>query len=634
MAVSLPTLAVALVGTITAWRQTDAAVRQKTRDDALGLAQFVATSFAIVDETKPGTPPRAAHRAVTNAVRSDWAGMKLVTDLRILDRDGVVRWSQRIEEEDRPSPDAARLAAVPVGRTTFNTASAPWARTGSGEVVLPLGGAACGGCHTGDATMRTGTLQLVVGESQLRSEVADLFFRATGFVLAFTVALGLVVFFAVRVFVSRRVARLATAMRRAEAGELVVRAPDLGVDELGQLARAYNRMLATLTDMKAVEIDTQRDLDVARSELSLKAQLEHRVRELQILYDLARTIASTLALDEVLARITEVVPQKLSVPRFSVMVLNAEGLLEVRQAWPQGSEGVTFAIGEGVCGRAAAQLRSEYVPDLEVDTTFKVHSGEAAARGKGSLLAVPMMHGGELLGVLNFERPRKDGFSADEIAFFTAVADQAAIAVQNARLHEQTVVLSVTDPLTGIPNRRHLFGQLDAEIVRAGRFGTQLSVLMLDIDHFKRLNDTAGHSAGDDVLRMVAASLRSAVRKVDTVARYGGEEFVVLLPQVARTEALEVAEKLRRAVESLPPTWAGAQPGAAVTISIGVANLPTDAGERAQLIDCADAALYASKRGGRNRVTAYAPGMEMDPTRQRGPLAQRRRTGEHPIAGA
>jgi GAF domain-containing protein len=324
----------------------------------------------------------------------------------------------------------------------------------------------------------------------------------------------------VRVFVSRRIARLAAVMKRVEDGDLVVRAPDLGRDELGQLARAYNTMLARLTELKAVEIDNQRDLDRARTELQLKAELEQRVRELQILYDLARTIASTLDLGEVLERIAQVVPQKLNVPKFSIMLLNGEGLLEVLKAWPAnvGSEGLTFAIDEGICGRAAASRKSVYVPDLETDTLFKVRGGEGA-RGRGCLLAVPMVHGDELLGVLNFERPQKASFSADEIEFFTAVADQAAMAVKNARLHEQTVALSVTDPLTGIPNRRHLFQQLDAEIARANRFGTQLSLLMIDIDHFKHLNDTAGHSAGDDVLRQVSAILRRTVRKVDTVAR-------------------------------------------------------------------------------------------------------------------
>ncbi|HEX4803585.1 MAG TPA: sensor domain-containing diguanylate cyclase, partial [Myxococcaceae bacterium] len=231
----------------------------------------------------------------------------------------------------------------------------------------------------------------------------------------------------------------------------------------------------------------------------------------------------------------------------------------------------------------------------------------------GSLLCVPMIHQREVLGVLNFQRPSTDAFASEEIEVLTAIADQAALAVKNARLHEETVALATTDPLTGIPNRRHLFAQLDMEIARANRFGTQLSVIMFDIDHFKSFNDEAGHPAGDLVLRQVSAVMKSIIRKVDTIGRYGGEEFLLILPQVTKVEAVEVAEKLRRAVTGAPlevPRNAG------ITVSGGIANLPVDATAWERLIDCADAALYAAKRGGRNQVTCYAPGMELHPARE------------------
>jgi diguanylate cyclase (GGDEF)-like protein len=445
---------------------------------------------------------------------------------------------------------------------------------------------------------------------------------------------------ALRAFLTRPLARLTVAMQRAEEGDFLARSPVISEDEIGRLSAGFNRMVARITAMKASEIDQQRDLDAARVELELKHELEKtneklsgRLQELGILYDVSRALNATLNLKEVLLGITQLVPQRLAVPKFSIMLTNAAGELEVVAAHPTGvgTEGITFAVGEGICGRAAQTRKSVYVPDLETDNTFRTREGSEAA-GRGCLLAVPMIHRGVLLGVLNFERPEKAGISAEEIELCTSVADQAAMAVQNARLHEQTVELSITDPLTGVPNRRHLFQQLDAEINRANRFGTQLSLLMVDIDHFKRLNDSAGHSAGDDVLREVCALMRQRVRRVDTLARYGGEEFVIVLPQVTRTEALEVAEKLRRSVADAPIPHREVQPDKRVTISVGVANLPIDATEQARLVDCADAALYASKRGGRNRCTAYAQGMEMHPGRERGPHAQRRRTtGEVPI---
>jgi diguanylate cyclase (GGDEF)-like protein len=213
--------------------------------------------------------------------------------------------------------------------------------------------------------------------------------------------------------------------------------------------------------------------------------------------------------------------------------------------------------------------------------------------------------------------------------FFAAVADQVGLAVQNARLHEQTVALSITDPLTGVPNRRHLFEQLQAEIARASRFSTPLSILMIDIDHFKHLNDTAGHSAGDEVLREVCNRLKANLRRVDLLARYGGEEFVVLLPQIGAEEALEVGEKLRKSVADAPLQHGATQPDGKVTISVGVATMPLHATEQTKLVDSADSALYASKRGGRNTATMFQTGMENDPTRQRGPKGKES-TGERP----
>lgn len=626
----MPAVLLATIGTVAAWRLTDLAVREKTRADALGLAEFVATSFGAVEETPPGTAPRIAHRAVTNAVRSNWSALQVVSDLRIVGRDGQVKWSREIEEEDKPFANASALLNVAEGRATFEAPSAwlPWSSGAGGEVLYPLGGVACGGCHTGESTMRVGVLALRVSEPKLRTEVARVFTNATWFVTLFVLTIAATVFIAVRVFVSRRVARLAAVMKRAEDGDVVVRAPELGEDELGRLAHAFNRMLGRLTDLKVVEIDTQRDLETARTELELKTEVEKRVGELQILFELSRTIASTLDLEEVLHRVTSEVPGKLDVQKFSVMLLNAAGELEVLNAHPAnvGSEGLTFAVGEGVCGHAARQRRRHYAPDLENEPLFKV-KGEKV---RGSLLSVPMVRGEELLGVLNFERSAPNAFPPTDQDFFVAVADQIALAVQNARLHEHTLELSVTDPLTGVPNRRYLYQQLESELARASRFDSPLSMVMVDIDHFKLLNDTAGHSAGDDVLRKVAQLMKHNLRKVDTLARYGGEEFIVLLPQIDRTEAAEVAEKLRRAIAESGIEQGRTQPLGKVTISVGVATMPRDANDDVKLIDSADAALYASKRGGRNKVTSYEVGMELEPTRQRGRLA-RARTGETPM---
>ncbi len=422
----------------------------------------------------------------------------------------------------------------------------------------------------------------------------------------------------------RPLRQLGRAVHRAAEGDFVVRAvAPAGNGEVARLAASFNHLLARITALQADEVDVQRDLADAHEQLKLQqafeeanALLERRLNELSLLYEVARSFTSTLELPELLARISTHVAERLSIPQFSIMLLNPDGTLEVKTAYPpgQGTERIRFRSDEGACGRAAQTHTAVYIADVESDTAIFV-ARPGAAREIGSLLCVPMIHHEEVLGVLNFQRPQKDSFGSEEIEVLTAIADQAALAVKNARLHEETVALAITDPLTGIPNRRHLFSRLDMEIARANRFGNQVSIVMLDIDHFKSFNDAAGHRAGDGVLRQVAALMKGMIRKVDILGRYGGEEFLLILPQVTKVEAMEVAEKLRRAV-------AGAsldvpRNPSRITISAGIANLPVDATSWERLVDCADAALYASKRAGRNQTTSYAQGMELHPGRER-----------------
>ena len=618
----MPALLVSLGGLALSWRHADQAVNDATRVQALTLSELIAGNFGLAAK-KPNA--EQAHRAVTDAFRSDSRLLQDVSEMRVLDRSGVVRWSRKVEEIGRQWPDASRLlGAPPDSRVSVTSRRA--------EVVRPLGGLDCATCHAGDA-FNLGVLQIGFDEPTLHVQVAQVFRAALVSLLVFALVLFVCTALSLHFFLSRPLRRLAGMMRRAEEGDFLVRAPVTGSDELGQLSEAFNRMLARLTEMKAQEIDTHRDLAHAHEQLSLKVALEQRLTELSLLYDVARSLNSTLELPELFDRVSALVTERMKIPQFSIMLLNPGGGLEVKFSVPRGSaEGMSFAPGEGVCGRAAKSMKAIYVPDLASDGSFLAKGGHVAA---GSLLAVPMVHKNTLLGVLNFERPQPAAFDAAEIELFTAVADQAAMAVQNARLYEETLELSITDTLTGVPNRRHLFARLEMEIARAHRFGTGVSFLMIDIDHFKKLNDAAGHRAGDVTLRQVCDLMRVSVRKVDTLGRYGGEEFALVLPQVSKAEALEVAEKLRASVEQFRFTHGDTQPGGRVTISVGVAHLPTDATTLEKFVDCADSALYASKRGGRNKVSGYAPGMELHPGRERGPHAQKRtRSGEQPAVAA
>jgi diguanylate cyclase (GGDEF)-like protein len=220
-------------------------------------------------------------------------------------------------------------------------------------------------------------------------------------------------------------------------------------------------------------------------------------------------------------------------------------------------------------------------------------------------LCVPMMAHGETLGLLYVEGGVAEPWSDSERRLARTLAEQAALALANLTLREKLRLQSVRDPLTGLHNRRYLEESLEREIQRAERRSTSVGVLMIDLDHFKRLNDTFGHDAGDTMLCALADLFRTRFRGEDIVCRYGGEEFTILLPETSLARAQERAEELRAAAaEARPP---GQNPPIdPVTLSIGVACYPQHGDTGAALLHAADAALYRAKAQGRDRVVMAA----------------------------
>jgi diguanylate cyclase (GGDEF)-like protein len=176
------------------------------------------------------------------------------------------------------------------------------------------------------------------------------------------------------------------------------------------------------------------------------------------------------------------------------------------------------------------------------------------------------------------------------------------LAEANSRLAQ----LAVTDGLTGLYNHRHFHERLQLETERSGRNGLPLSLLMIDVDHFKHYNDQHGHPAGDEVLRQLARLLADGRRANDVVARYGGEEFSIILVETNKFTAAKLAERLRERVATHPFPASSAQPGGSMSMSVGVATFPDDAVDAVSLVRAADDSLYAAKRAGRNRVVMAA----------------------------
>jgi diguanylate cyclase (GGDEF)-like protein len=210
----------------------------------------------------------------------------------------------------------------------------------------------------------------------------------------------------------------------------------------------------------------------------------------------------------------------------------------------------------------------------------------------------PLVFDERLMGALqvNSDDPSRV-WQENEVLLLRTVADQVAVAVNHAGLFAQIQQQALTDALTGCYNRRSFEMQLEKEIMMAKRTHQPLSLLMLDLDRFKHLNDTAGHDAGDDALRQLSGCFREELRGIDSAARFGGDEFALILPQALAEGALVVAERVRARIEGIYIPEFGN-----LTASIGIASFPAHAASRAELFRAADDALYAAKRAGRNRV--------------------------------
>jgi diguanylate cyclase (GGDEF)-like protein len=264
-------------------------------------------------------------------------------------------------------------------------------------------------------------------------------------------------------------------------------------------------------------------------------------------------------------------------------------------------EHVRVAPGEGILGRVLESKRPLLVKDIRELSGLV----QRARYRTHSLVAVPLLAGSEVLGVASFtDRADDQAFDESDLTAVRALAAPAALALQNDRLAFQTRELAhaaTVDPLTGLFNRRHFHTRIEEEIERARRYSLDLSLLLIDVDDFKQINDTLGHLAGDYLLRQVAEILRRSVRVFDVCTRYGGEEFAILMPGSSTANALIVAERIRSRVESAARDGGPLPPSVRITVSLGLAVLREDASSQ-EFIGRADRALYRAKEAGKNRV--------------------------------
>jgi len=325
-------------------------------------------------------------------------------------------------------------------------------------------------------------------------------------------------------------------------------------------------------------------------------ELRRRKRDLEVLAEMAADLEEAVAPSAIAELLVHKVVEAFGFSRGVVIAGqdNAATLL----AYLGPGEPPTVEPGlDPVMAQALSTRHPLLVKQIDADADRRLGATLPFAR---NVVVAPLVAEGQHLGVLAVEHSAKTGRIerrvVEMVSQFTA---HAALALRNAWLLEQVQRMADTDALTGIANRRTFEENLVKEISRASRLGEEVTLMMLDVDHFKNFNDTYGHQAGDDALREVAQSLAAACRIFDTPARYGGEEFAVILPSCSAAESMAVAERLRGGLANIKAPIP-------ITASVGIATFPLNANEAQGLIRTADEALYESKRSGRDRSTRSA----------------------------
>jgi len=333
--------------------------------------------------------------------------------------------------------------------------------------------------------------------------------------------------------------------------------------------------------------------------LALQAE-QQRVIELEAIRQASLGLSSSLDLPSVLDAVVESTLRLIPDAGDAHIYLYRDGRLTFGTAlWFDGRRGQQWSEPrpDGLTYTVARMGEMIVVEDMQRHELFQHHNW------KGAIIGLPLKIAQRVVGVMTIACKEPRPFSEDELRVLNLLAAQAALAIENAHLYDQVQLLAITDPLTGAYNRRGFFQIGDQEFERARRHQRALSVLILDVDHFKIINDTYGHTFGDKVLVALLDTCRLIIRAPDTLGRYGGEEFTALLPEADAPSAIQIAERMRVAVEKTEMQIDGKT--ISITISIGVVALHPHVVNFATLIDQADQALYRAKQGGRNCVELF-----------------------------
>ena len=405
---------------------------------------------------------------------------------------------------------------------------------------------------------------------------------------------------------------------------------------------ALGDAMICLGEMKSPECEIKEyTIDLSQEEqLCARDKLQATRKKLEMLYEATSGLLESVDLDEICGKIVESLFAHIKHVDAAVLLIADEKGGELREAASRSrcsKENERPPYSRTIVDQVISQAKAIMISDTDHDEDLP--QSESVERLQiRSVLCVPLISKRRTLGVIYLHSAtQQEGFQKEDFFFVAALSAPASLAIDNAMLYEETKKakkelqqahedlerqvyvrtaklvelnkrlqeLSITDGLTGIYNHRHFVHLLEIECNRALRYRRNLSLLMIDIDEFKQVNDGLGHPCGDLVLQHFAKILKGCVRKTDIVARYGGDEFGVLLTETKKSMAMKVSEKIRREVEKHPFTWA--EKIFRITVSIGVAaTLREGVNDWNGLLNAADQALYKAKDGGRNNVMAFS----------------------------
>lgn len=330
------------------------------------------------------------------------------------------------------------------------------------------------------------------------------------------------------------------------------------------------------------------------------------VKELLDLLRVAKLVVSTLDLDQVLEAILKSAMRLTGTSAGSIALYHKETHeLEMHAHRGFSKDFIGNARWKVRPGGLTDKILQSDKPTVITDTAKKEFFTNPIAISEGikSMICVPLVFKGDIIGILYVDDFTPKRFRKSDTGLLSILSSFAAMSIVHAKLHARARKMAMTDGLTGLFNRRHLQLQLVNELSRAARYKEVFSLMMLDIDNFKKINDTHGHAFGDKVLQKLSKILKSSIRESDTVSRYGGEEFTIILPRVESEQAAILANRLRKEIKLKSATLMKGK--GSLTVSIGISSFPKDSQKKLDLIKQADNALYEAKRRGKDQAVEH-----------------------------